>query len=287
MFAVRPGVSTKLQCTLCTCIITIHIFTCTLGPSSTFWGSPNAVGPNTLKGVTCRCTYMCWWGPKAQNSCPGFAPSFFWHIHLTFYVHVYTCTCTYVNTCTIQYVLWSVQCTTMYIHFVQCVKACMGPGAWACVRTHDLTPHPSPAMRHSWLGRQWTWQERERNQRKNSVNTRTVNVSHSWVTCSWLIYTCTYTCTCTCICTCMCTYTCTVVPPSWGISLISDQPSFHSPSLYFTTSLCAFFKLTDDRPLMAVSRGGLLYIHVHVYSELHVHVHVAGVCYSLVSLKVK
>ena len=35
------------------------------------------------------CAALCWWGPKARNSCPGFAPSFFGTAHLIFHVHVH------------------------------------------------------------------------------------------------------------------------------------------------------------------------------------------------------
>ena len=30
------------------------------------------------------CAAPCWWGPKARNSCPGFAPFFFWHCTFDF-----------------------------------------------------------------------------------------------------------------------------------------------------------------------------------------------------------
>ena len=35
------------------------------------------------------CAAPCWWGPKAWNSCPEFAPSFFWRCPLDFSCNVY------------------------------------------------------------------------------------------------------------------------------------------------------------------------------------------------------
>ena len=45
------------------------------------------------------CAALCWWGPKAWNSCPGFAPSFFGtQSALDFFMYMYMYVCMY-NLC--------------------------------------------------------------------------------------------------------------------------------------------------------------------------------------------